>query len=150
MPFFLSSDIGKRSIDYSLGKGQACVSVVTAMLSIALALLILKDYDLILLLIYFIVTFLIGTTVFALKFLLLSYRNVNSLENSPVNNERGYQEKILKRNLLILVIVYIASLFSPLILSLFLDPSMWFISISGFISGIGIEEGIFYFYARKD
>jgi len=138
----LSPEAKKRG--YPFTKARVYTSVVTAVLSAILAILLLHG-SLIQLLYYVICTSLIASAVFVLNvriFLVKASRR--SEERDIATERRGSQWKAL----LLLFSILLLSMIAPLLLTRVLGPEIWFIVIVGVTSGASIAEVCFYFHTR--
>lgn len=138
----MSSNIKKRK--YPHRTSRFYLSTITAVLSVILALLLLQDP--ILLLYYFVSTFLITAIAFRLKIRLFPIRTPKHPENDLFQTEKNASTW---RKLILMFFALLAFLFLPLFLVRVLDPYSWFILIISLASGVSIAEVLFYLYAQR-
>lgn len=139
----LSFSKRRRHIEYPFSKFGAYWSLVVAGLSVVLALLILTEP--VLLISYFIFTFLLTVAVLVLKIHLLSTSESASLKSDSSKDAKNDQRWKIK----ILLLGFVISLIGPMILGLFLPPTSWFIGLNSFISGMSFSEVLLFCYARR-
>lgn len=119
------------------------MNTATAVLSVILAFLILKDMDISLLLYYILSVVLLTAIALVLKI--------------RFSSARGHEEDLAKedwepiglRGLLILFCVLTVFILSPLLLARFLPSSVWFILLISFISGVSLSDLLFYLYITR-
>jgi len=98
------------------------------------------------LLLYFVFTSLLTVAVLLLKFYLYSAKEEVS-EDYPFEDAQKPRGSRRRWSLLVLLLT-VAVLFLPLILSVFVEPLWSFISISGFVPAVAFPEIILYIYSR--
>jgi hypothetical protein len=152
----VSSDEKKRVV-YPFSRGGLYMSIVLAVLSVFLALLLLTP-DLILLLYYALIASIITAVVFALKIGLISTyvsRLWNSLTRRTAAREQKEEaeenprEGTNWRALFLLLALTLAIVFTPMILTQFLNPYVWFVLLISLTSGISFGDISFYLYATR-
>ena len=121
------------------------LSTLTAVLSIALALLLLQDP--ILLLYYFASTLLITAITVILRIRLFSIGTPKQPENDLSQTEESHSTF---GTLIIMFSVLLAFLLLPLLLVRVLDPYSWFILMISLTSGLSLAEILFYFHTQRD
>lgn len=127
---------------YPSNIAQVYLSVVTAVLSIALALMLLKTP--MLLLNYFITTFIVTavTFFFKLHLLVIGTREVSETDTQYSKRAPRWKAPIL------FVLLLIVCIFLPLFLAGFLNPYVWFIFMVSFTSGLSIAEILLYLHMQ--
>lgn len=118
------------------------LSAVTAVLSVALALMWLDT--LMLLLSYLASTSITTAVVFFLKLRLLTARTREASKNDVQRAENTPRRK----KLVFLFFLLIACLFLPMFLAGFLNPYVWFTFMISLTSGLSISEILLYLYMR--
>lgn len=125
---------------YPHNKAVVYLSVVTAVMSVAIAFLLLDTP--ILLLSYFATTSIITVTAFALKSLLLTrVQKASETDDQYVKNTKW-------QTLIFVFFMLFAFLILPLFLAGFLDPYVWFIFMIGLTSGFSVAEMLLYLQMR--
>jgi len=152
----VSSDEEKRVV-YPFSRGGLYMSIVLAVLSVLLALVLLTP-DLILLVYYALVTSVITAVVFALKIGLISIY-VSRLGRSLTRRtaaqehkeeaEESPREGTNWRALFLLLALTLAIIFTPMALTQFLNPYVWFMLVISLTSGISFGDISFYLYATR-
>lgn len=139
----LNSDREKTRVTYPFSITGVYISVILAGISTVFTLLLLQGQP-ILLAYYFLIMSLIMAVGLILKIRLLS--------SSPKANENlveGRGTAIGWRTLLLFLLMLIAAVSLPILLSKVLDNRIWFTLLTSFISGISISEILFYLYAAR-
>lgn len=134
----------KKRIMHRLSKTGLYMSIVTAVLSVLLAVLLLRSS--VFLLHYFAATLFITTSIFALKVYIFS---VNTLEQ---NAEEDTEETKVTRHVkaqMLMSLLTIALVIAPFILVMFLDPYTWFTLSMGIMSSMSISQIILYLYGMR-
>lgn len=129
---------------YPYSRSRVFLSAIIAALSTILALSLLLS-DAILLLYYFLGTFIVAVITFFLKkrlYLLLV------TENTQGENEKETKGTSWKM-LLISFFMLIGFIAIPLVFAGFLSAALWFIMITSFISGVSISEIVLYIQASS-
>jgi len=134
----------KRTPRYSHNISRVWLNVATAVLSIILTLILLRENPFFLLY-YIILTSVLAMITFVLKIRLANIRSATPQESSFQNEESAPK----KGSLVLLFFMLFAVLASPFLLAGFLPPHVWFILIVGLATGISISEIIFYIYCEK-
>jgi hypothetical protein len=147
----------KNRVVYPFSKGGLYMSIVLAVLSVFLALVLLTP-DLILLVYYALVTSIITAVVFALKIGMISIyvsrlwksltRRTAAQEHKK-EAEESPRESTNWRALLLLLALTLAIIFTPIALSQFLNPYVWFMLVISLTSGISFGDISFYLYATR-
>lgn len=119
------------------------MDTATAVLSVILAFLILKDVDISLLLYYMLSVVLITVIALVLKIRFSSVRG----HEEDLAKEEGEPIGLMK--LLILFCVLTMLIMTPLLLVRFLPSSVWFILLISFISGVSLSDLLFYLYITR-
>lgn len=155
---FLLAFKRNRYFEYPFGKRGVYLSLIFSIVSIAFAAIVLIEEEPVRLsptfmipplLLYFAFTAALTLAILAVKFYLLYREEEEMSQRYPSQGEGKPPRTHLKRNLIILLCLVIVALFSPLILSIFLDPLCWFITISGFVPAVSVPEIILYIYSRR-
>lgn len=119
------------------------LSAASIVMSVALALLLLSDSP-ILLLYYFVLTFLIAVATFVLRIRVLPTGMPKASEKESLET----QKKISGWKILLIFCMLIVFLIVPLLLAGFLEPYVWFILMVSLTSGLSIAEILFYLSTR--
>jgi len=127
---------------YPANIAQLYLSVVTAVLSIALALMLLET--LMLLLSYFITTFIVTAVTFFIKLHLLAIGTREAPETDTQYPKRTPRWKAP----ILFFLLLIVCIFLPLFLAGFLNPYVWFIFMVSFTSGLSIAEILLHIYIQ--
>jgi len=128
---------------YPFSKYGVYLSVVLAALSFFFTLVFFSK-DIVMLVFYLILTFLLTVIGLAMKIHIFSRKESESLRG--YSSEKTKDHKKLK--ILLLAFGFIVALVMPLVLLSFLDVRSWFISLSSFISGISLSEVAFFRYCQ--
>lgn len=140
----MNKNARKRPPKYSHSISKVYLNITTAVLSIILALVLLKEKPL-LLLYYIVFTSILATITSVVKIRLASTRPATPQKSSFPNEESAPK----KRLLVLLFFIIFAGLASPFLLAGFMPPHIWFILIVGLATGISISEITFYIYCEK-
>lgn len=142
----MNSSDKRRSIEYPFGKSGAYLSAILAVLSIALALLLLTDP--IALILYFALTCILTFVTLEIKIHIFSKRKSEAPEEyyarEPEGSNGGNKWKTI-----FLMVCFVIAMAMPLILLSILDVTSWFISLDGFVSGVSLSEVILFYYSRQ-
>jgi heme/copper-type cytochrome/quinol oxidase subunit 3 len=143
----------ERDFEYPYGERWVLASGILSAISIILAIIILRSYNVVVFLLYFAFTSVLTLVILALKYYFYSRREEEMSEHYPVESEE-VPEKGRTKSLVLLILIAMAALFSPLILSYVvltssIDPIWWIIAISGFVPAVSIPEIILFVYARR-
>lgn len=131
---------------YPFGMRSVYLSSITVILSVILAVLLLHNSPMSLLLLI-IFTSAITAIVFALRVRFLSIMFNKSTENSASQSEdTGGTWKVL----VVLFGVLLALFISPLLLSRFLDPSIWVTLVISLSAGVSLAEVLFHLHIREE
>lgn len=142
----MNKHVRERPTKYPHSIGKVYLNVTTAVLSIVLALTLLKDS--LLLSHYIVFTSILATIIFILKIRPQKIVTPSLPQESSFPNE----ESAPRRRLLLLVFFMIfAILASPLLLAGLMreTPHIWFTVIVGIATGMSISEILFYIYCEK-
>lgn len=137
--FPLSSNEKERGIKYPFSKIVVYWCALITVLSAVLVLIVLPDP--LLLVYYFVFTFVLTVVIFNLKLHFL-FRMEKSESSGNPPELASQKESILS----ILVSILFMSL--PLILLAFLPPVSWFICLNVFVSSISLSEVVLFYYTR--
>lgn len=133
----------KGYLKYEFSMSRLYMDTATAVLSVILAFLILKDVDISLLLYYMLSVVLITVIALVLKIRFSSVRG----HEKDLAKEEGEPIGLMK--LLILFCVLTMFIMTPLLLVRFLPSSVWFILLISFISGVSLSDLLFYLYITR-
>lgn len=133
----------KGYLKYEFSMSRLYMDTATAVLSVILAFLILKDVDISLLLYYMLSVVLITVIALVLKIRFSSVRG----HEEDLAKEEGEPIGLMK--LLILFCVLTMLIMTPLLLVRFLPSSVWFILLISFISGVSLSDLLFYLYITR-
>ena len=136
------SNARRRRAGYPFSDVGVYISAIVAALSIILALLVLREP--ILLVFYFVATFILTLTVTALKYRFLFARKSQSSKNSL--EKRGSQ----KWKMILLAFCFIVALISPVLLLPVLSPASWFVGLDSYVSGVSLSEVILFCHLRRN
>lgn len=137
-------NIEKNRVKYPFTVSGIYTSIVITVLSIALAALLLRD--LLHVTYYLVSTIIITTVIFMLK------RNVLYPRLTRPDEDRARTLESRRRIWMLLILTFlglIAVLTLPLLLAQILDPSVWFISIISFTTGVSVAEILLYLHMPK-
>jgi len=130
---------------YSHKTSRFYLSALTAVLSVALAILLLQDP--ILVLYYFVSTLFITVTTIMLRIRLFSI----GTQKQPGDNLSQTEENHSSFGILIVMfLALLAFLLLPLLLAKLLNPYSWFILMISLTSGLSIAEMLFYFHTQRN
>jgi len=133
----------KGYLKYEFSMLRLYMDTATAVLSVILAFLIVKDVDISLLLYYMLSVVLITVIALVLK---IRFSSVRGYEEDLAKEEG---EPIGLMKLLILFCVLTMFIMTPLLLVRFLPSSVWFILLISFISGVSLSDLLFYLYITR-
>lgn len=141
--FSMSVKTQKKRFRYPYGKVRVYLSVTMTVLSIILALLLLKS--LVSFLYYLGLTIVLAAVVLVLKMRFLYVKMPESSEERLSEAESTMQNW---KALLILFGVLIMSMLLPLLLARF-HPEIWFIGLISYVSGVSVAEVLFFLVSRR-
>lgn len=130
---------------YPYSRNRALLSAIIAILSTILALTVLLN-DIILMPYYFFSTFIVVIITFFLKKRLYAFLTDENLQSEAENEKEGTSWKML----LVAFFMLIGFIAAPLLLAGLLNPSLWFIMITSFMTGVSISEIILYIQASSN
>lgn len=139
----MSFEARKRRTRYPHGKVRVYLSAIMTVLSIILALLLLKS--LLSFLYYLGLTIVLIAVVLVLKIRFLRMEVSGAREENESETESKMQNW---KSLLILFGVLIMSISLPLLLARF-HPEIWFIGLISYISGVSVAEILFFLITRR-
>ena len=136
-------NLKRASFKYPFSKKYVLLS--SALVILAIVFVFLGLNDIVLILLFFVYLSFSSIFFLVLKFRFYSRKMEEELQNEyvqePSHRETGF--------LAILLIMLLIGMFAPLLLLLFLSPSIWFILIIGFVASINIPEIILYIYSCR-
>lgn len=130
---------------YSHRTSRFYLSALTAVLTVALAILLLQDP--ILLLYYFVSTLFITVVTVMLRTRLFSIGTRKQPEDKLSQTEESHSTFGI---LIVMFLALLAFLLLPLLLAKLLDPYSWFILMISLASGLSIAEISFYFRTQRN
>lgn len=133
----------KKHFRYPHGKARVYLSATMTMLSIILALLLLKS--LVSFLYYLGLTIVLVAVVLVLK---MRFFYVEMPESSEENSSEAESTMQNWKALLILFGALIISMLLPLLLAKF-HPEIWFIGLISYVSGVSVAEVLFFLISRR-
>lgn len=137
----MTSEARKR-YGYPFGKIRVYWSATIIVLSVILAILMLRE--LVSLFMYVIFTVLLAVAVLALKMRFLRVSMAEPSDEELFETESGGQTL---KSLLIMVVVLIAIISVPLLLGRFW-PELWFVSLISYTSSVSVAEVLFFLITR--
>lgn len=137
----MTSEARKR-YGYPFGKIRVYWSATIIVLSVILAILMLRE--LVSLFMYVILTVLLAVAVLALKMRFLRVSMAEPSDEELFETESGGQTL---KSLLIMVVVLVAIISVPLVLGRFW-PELWFVSLISYTSSVSVAEVLFFLITR--
>lgn len=129
---------------YPFSKVGVYISVIVAMMSIILALLVLTDP--VWLTCYFVFASFLTLVTTALKIRFFSKKKLRPFQDSSLDKaESGQKWKVI-----LIIGFFIVALFAPVFLLVFLPIEIWFMCLDGFVLGVSLSEVVFYYYTQKN
>lgn len=134
---YLVEPVSRSSMSerYPYSRNRVFLSAIIAILSTILALTLIIS-DIILMLYYFIGTSIVTIITFLLKKRLYLLLVTENRKDETENEMKGSSWKML----LVAFTMLMGFIVIPLLLAGFLDPYLWFIMITSFMSGVSISE----------
>jgi cobalamin synthase len=141
----MKNTVRKRAAGYPHSISRVYLNVATAVLSIVMALLLLRE-NVLVLSYYLVLTSILAVIPFVLKIRLPSIGQSTSQDNSFLNEESSPQKRLIA----LLFVTIFALLASPFLLAGFMPPHFWFILIVGVVTGLSVSEILFYIYCKRE
>lgn len=141
----MNNTMRKRTARYPHSINRVYLNVATAMLSIVMAVLLLRE-NVLTLSYYVVLASILAVIPFMLKIRLPRGEQSTSQDNSFLNEQSAPQKKLIA----LLFVTIFALLASPFLLAGFMPPHFWFILIVGIVTGLSISEVLFYIYCKRE
>lgn len=129
---------------YPYPENRVYLSAAIAVLSIILALALSSNQPIV------IIYYLFSTVGFTIATFLLK-RYIYALVSADGNEERTseVEERTPWKALLLVLFISLALIGAPLLLTQVLGPTVWFVLLVGFTSGVSISEVVLYLQTRQ-
>jgi len=140
---------GKKKVSYPFSNGRVYFNAVTMFVVLLVSVSLLLDYSTFTSLLCYLAFSAIVTFVsFKLKLHLLFKMQRNEVE-AEGGLDKGKTEGFEKWKVILVAIGLGLFLLFPIISTIFLDPTSWFVGFSSFVTGTSISEVVLYFYIRR-
>lgn len=138
----------KKKVSYPFSKGRVYFNAVTMVIVLLVSISLLLDYSTFTSLLCYLAFSAIVTFVsFELKLHLLF--KMQKTETEVGGPDKGKTEDSEKWKIILVAIGFGLALLFPVISTVFLDPTSWFVGFSSFVTGISLSEVVLYFYIKR-
>lgn len=143
------TNFSKKKVSYPFSKGRVYFNIVAMLIVLLVSISLLLDYSTFTSLICYLAFSAIVTFVsFEVKLRLLFRMQKTEIE-AGVELDKGETNGSEKWKIVLVAIGLGLFLLFPVVSTVFLDPTSWFVGISGFVTGMSLSEVVLYFYTRR-